>query len=119
MASNKVNDYLKLSIIGAIIVIALSVAYYFVIFIPQRETQKIELQKEQLRIEQQKTDNKTSALKDCLDQAEVYARNFWTRTCKDYGVNNREADCNLPMYLSDNINAAKKNQQDQCYKLYR
>ena len=41
---NNIDDYLKLSVIGGIIIVAVSIAYYFVIFIPHKESQKIYLQ---------------------------------------------------------------------------
>lgn len=122
--NNNIDDYLKLSIIGGIIIVAVSVAYYFVVFIPQKESQKVELQKEELRTSQQKEQEKTSALKDCLHQADFNANAYWNKQCKDYGIDKNgnpylKDDCSLDKYHADAVNAAKKNEQDQCYQLYR
>ena len=81
-----IDDYLKLSVIGGIIIVALSVAYYFIVFIPQKESQKDELQKEELRNNQEKDQEKTSSLKDCLYQADLDAHAYWNKQCKDYGI---------------------------------
>jgi len=117
--NNNIDDYLKLSIIGGMAIVALSIAYYFVIFIPQKESQKVELQKEELRINQEKEEKNTSALKTCLYQAELSASNYWNKSCKNFGINKREDDCTLPQYNADAVSASKKNDQEQCYKLYR
>ena len=121
---NDIDNYLKLSIIGGMIVIALSVAYYFVVFIPQKQAQQVELQKEELNTVQQREREKTTSLKNCLLQADFGATAYWNKQCKDYGVDKNgnpylKDDCSLDKYHADAVNASKKNEQDQCYQLYK
>lgn len=121
---NSIDDYLKLSVIGGIIIVVVSIAYYFVIFIPQKESQKVELQKEELRISQQREQEKTTALKNCLLQADFNATAYWNKQCKNFGVDKNgnpdlKDDCSLGKYHADAVNTAKRNEQDQCYQLYK
>jgi len=80
----------------SLLIIALSMAYYFVIFLPQKENQKIELQRfeaEQKRlevkqqVEQQKEqeDSKLRLLTQCLNQAGENYHTNWFSECKSQG----------------------------------
>lgn len=81
-------------IIGvSLLIISLSIAYYFVIFIPQRENAKIQLQKqEQLKKElkekevMQTKEEAKQALNSCLSQADINGNNFWNRECEGQGL---------------------------------
>ena len=80
----------------SLLIIALSMAYYFVILLPQKENQKIELQRfeaEQKRlevkqqVEQQKEqeDSKLRLLTQCLNQADENYHTNWFSECKSQG----------------------------------
>lgn len=107
-----IDDYLKLAVIGAIIIIALSVAYYFVIFIPQKESQRTALQKEELRVSQQREQGKIDqekqkqeqakqALDTCLENAETDYSRWWDQACKSRGLLTSRCISLLDMTIAD------------------
>lgn len=117
--SHSIDDYLKISIIAGVVVIALSVAYYFVIFTPSKEAQKIELQKAQISAEAEKEQAKTISLRSCLYQADLSNTAYWNKICKTSGMDKREDDCALEMHLADVAKSYLENEQEKCYKLYQ
>lgn len=60
--SNKLDKLMKLSIIAGFLIVALSIAYYLVIYIPQKDKAKIEQQK-------QEREQSKKNLQSCLDTA--------------------------------------------------
>jgi len=80
--------------IGAsLLIVSLSVAYYFVIYLPKKENAVIELQKqEQLKKEQKEqadVDKKSETkqlLDSCLKSAEINYTYNWNQTCKSRGL---------------------------------
>jgi hypothetical protein len=120
------DKLLKNSIIIAIAVVAFSVFYYFVIFLPAeqkafREQQlKIEAEKqvqyevaETRKREQQRTAR--YALLACFDRAvETYSMD-WKSNCKSRGLPD---NCTLPLNLADSLGKDRDRRKDDCFRLY-
>ena len=77
----------------SILIVSLSVAYYFVIYLPKKESAVIELQKqEQIKKEQkekeqmQVKEEAKKALDACIIDAEVAGDNYWNDTCRAKGL---------------------------------
>ena len=110
------------------LVISLSVAYYFVIFIPKKESAKIELQKqEQLKKEQkeqevvEKGTETKQLLESCLKEANISSSNFWNSECKIKGLLSQSCidflDKGIEVYYDENISSdeiIKKKKECNC-----
>lgn len=114
----------KVSIILATLIFSLSVAYYFVIFLPQKEKLAIEQQKqtqeakdrkeEQAKDEaKQATDDAKTALQDCLSQAYDEYSSDWDSQCKSTGL---KANCSLDDTTL--VEKRYKDSKDECFKQY-
>lgn len=77
------DNWFKLSISVAIILIGISVAYYFVIFIPQREETKLEQQTQEKEKEQEKELLNKKLLEDCLSNADNSLKSSFIAICND------------------------------------
>jgi len=107
---NFIDKAIKLSVIAGVLLISFSFFYYFVIYLPQKEQTRIELQeKEQLnrKLEQLKTEaglelqkrkqlvaeealdlqkqEQSDALQNCLWEASNEYHDRWSRECKAMG----------------------------------
>jgi mannitol-specific phosphotransferase system IIBC component len=131
------DKLLKISIMGAIAVVAFSVFYYFVIFLPGeqkafRDQQLLierEKQIQQLKVE---ADNKAqqeiaeirkneqqrvtrSLLFACIEDAgEAYGKE-WTRNCKAKGLPDK---CSLNKNVADAVDKHHEEMKEECFKLY-
>jgi hypothetical protein len=83
--SSKLDKAAKISIIGGTLIVALSIAYYLVLYIPKRDKTKLEQQKqEQVAKEQKdKTDKEELAQKEleakkvkCLEDAKKFHQDY-------------------------------------------
>ncbi|OGI19666.1 MAG: hypothetical protein A3J06_03980 [Candidatus Moranbacteria bacterium RIFCSPLOWO2_02_FULL_48_19] len=122
----KLDKAVKISIIVGALIVALSVAYYLVIFLPQKEKVRVEQQKQEQqqvqqakddavkRDEKEKSDNKKS-LTSCLFAADIGYTNNWDKACKKLGGG---VNCGLPAEQADGLDRHKKNEQDNCFKRY-
>lgn len=105
------NTFQKM--IGAsLLIVSLSVAYYFVIYTPKKEGAIIELQKQvQLKKEQAEQKKEQDALSEktrtkelldsCLSNAETNYSNYWTKECKSRGLLSESCLNLLDMSLED------------------
>lgn len=101
---------------ASLLIIALSFAYYFVIFLPEKEKAKLEQEKiEQEDKQKQWLLNKTG-LENCLKDAEKTENDFWNKTCKD--VLGKKDGCLLPQDYADRVDAHGKNLREECFKKY-
>ena len=107
----KIEKLTRLGIVGSVFLVAVAIFYYLVIYIPQKESQKIERQK--LEQEAKKTNQKT--LEGCLQDVEARYNDFWNKMCKTQGL---EDDCSLPTYKVDSAKEYLKNWKDECFKKY-
>ena len=133
MESIDIDKIIKLSIVASVLLIGFSLFYYLVIFLPQKEQNRIDLQKQerlieedekQAKIEQQRNKeieeqkekvwNKLK-LDACLAEADKDYTNFWESECEALGLGE---NCLLPTYNADRADKIKRQKRDECYKKY-
>ena len=99
----------------ALLIVALSIAYYFGIFLPQLETSKL---KQSELLNQQKQISKSEnikSLESCLMTVGINAAAFWNSECVAKGLNE---NCLLPQYNVDRADENRKEYQELCFKRY-
>lgn len=119
----------KIILIFSVLLVTSSVSYYFVIFLPEKEEAKLELQKDKFRLElleteeakKEREDNET-LLAICLRNAEADYNAMWNAQCERLGklglVEWTQTSCFLPSETSDNLNDILKDLKDECFKKY-
>jgi len=75
----------RLTILGSILLIAFSVFYYLVIYIPGKEKQRIEQQKHEEQQKKKAEESKRFQLDTCLSEAEGQYTRDWNNECKSQG----------------------------------
>lgn len=122
-----------IAVTWSVLVMALAVSYYFFVFLPgQARQQRLDAQAQmemQERVERAKLDQ-AKATADAEVQAKAAAQTqldaclraaidglaaSWDRECLDRGG---ASDCRLPKAVSDDLNAAYRDQRDACLKRY-
>lgn len=101
----------KNAIAASFIVVALSVAYYFVVFLPQKDREQLKIQAEQ----QDKSRTNKILLNSCLDLARQQEQKFWASECEAKGLKD---DCLLPQYNANRADSYEKELKDECFKKY-
>lgn len=94
--------------LATIAVLVFSLAYYLVIFLPQKEQLRL---RENEKIRQENL----LGLQECLQKTENIRNEFWNKNCSGLGLGD---DCSLP---SSNAKAVKdyyESYKDDCYKAY-
>lgn len=116
------DKLIKYSIIIGVLIIALSVAYYLVIFLPKKEEIRIELQKQEQLAKEKEVDRLTTEkeankkdLEHCLLKVKLAAANFWQEECESMG---RGEDCRLPEYNANRIDKSLKEDEENCFRKY-
>lgn len=113
--SGKLDKLMKLSIIVGVLIVALSIAYYLVIFLPKKESEKFKLQKYNLdKLEIEKTFNKAS-LEKCLSDAEKEYMRYAE-------INGNKKDDGTVWAQNDVWDRAEKNRKetkDECFTKYQ
>jgi len=97
------NTFQKLVAVSLLIV-SLSIAYYFVIFLPQKENLKTQMKLE--------NGNK---LNKCLIAASENMTTFWNKECASQRLSK---DCILPEYNANRIDKLKKELRDLCFSRF-
>ncbi len=119
------DKYLKISISLGLLIISLSLSYYFVIFIPKKESIRIERedQEKDRKIKEENDKKKNDATKeilllewrqDCLKKVDEERQLFWNKQCKTRGLKD---DCPLPQTIFDRIETSMQTEKENCFKL--
>lgn len=107
---------LKNLVAVSFLIIALSFAYYFVIFLPNKHKTEQELEKEKFDTELRLKREKELNFQSCLDTAYQDMSNNWKLNCQQfYRIDN----CNLPQFLSNSIEKDYNETQELCVKKYK
>ena len=110
-------------IIASLLIIALSFVYYFVIFLPNKEETRQELERErfnaELRFKTEQIQKKEDNLDNCIALAHEYYSSNWALRCSEFGLNNKEKKCNLAGYFADDLNKDYEEDQELCVKKYK
>lgn len=91
-------------IVISILIIALSIAYYFVIFLPQRERHLDNLRAEN-----------AANLQLCLTNANQYELQAWKNACEKLGF---DSNCLLPEQWSKVVADGYSQSVENCHKSY-
>src|SRR5712692_8214699 len=127
----------------AAIIVALSVSYYYVIFLPQEEEKRINMETWKLLSAEQEANERKESLNICLLAAQQTYRDDWANKCrslvearekfcrrqidfdevtcqatldKTEGVANGSANCPLPFELVGHLKDFLYAAKDDCYK---
>lgn len=98
----------KLGIAGSFFLIAVAIFYYFVIYIPQRDKQKLDQQTNQAK------DIETK-YQECVNDAYARYQDRWDRKCEALS---EEKDCLLNRVYSDKYDEQLKYNKETCLELY-
>lgn len=82
---NSIDKITRLGLVGALLLVAFSIFYYLVIYIPGKESQKVEAQKLETELAEQAEYDKKIELETCITNAEVSYSNNWNAECKSQG----------------------------------
>jgi hypothetical protein len=96
----------KLGIVASILIVACSIFYYLVIYIPGKEKQKLEEQKSVAELQKKEEEYRQESLTVCLYQADLNYSDNWLRECDSQGllssVCSKLANETINEYLSEN-----------------
>lgn len=113
--SSKVRPNTSWYAVPPLAIIALSIAYFLVIFLPSKERMRNDLEKEKIRLEANDKKNKEEKLQNCLDAAK-------NRFSSDFDLNVKKIgnkDGSLPYYLVEQFNKTLNDEQELCVKKYK
>ena len=124
---------IKLASMCGILVISTSIFYYYMIFMPKLENEKIN-QKNQVEIAKLQKDkeieiarlnqqgqvhlNRTQNLKTCIHDVEQNYELGLVNSCKKFGLDTREENCVLPPYYLSHAEMIRTENREVCLKLY-
>ncbi len=104
----------------AFLIIAFSIAYYLVFYIPERESKRQELELQKISSEReyknQQADRKEKQLDDCLTQSHKDYMENWNLACTSQGL---KEECTLNSNLADSRNKDYQTDQELCIKKYK
>jgi hypothetical protein len=109
--ADKLNNLIKISIIVSILLISCSVSYYFIIFLPQQESKRINAIKQKEEELKQKERIREVNLNLCLSMADAEYGNF----IKSY---TKGATVPMPIELKNTIIKRNKDARKDCYEKY-
>lgn len=89
----------------SILIASISLFYYLVIFLPNKEKQR------QTRVE-----NQIKLRNQCLDSADLRYRLEWAVKCKEEGLD--ELCTGLPSRIANTLGQRRDKNADNCFKLY-
>lgn len=123
----KTNYFSSKNLITAsCVVIALAIGYYFVIFSPSIEKQKLAIQQASMEQEQKRdTQQNKISLTKCLEEQRQTVISEFDNSCKATGHwQDKENRCDVYEFIADKDGVAKtilnngKAKEDECYTLY-
>ncbi len=112
---SKIDKAVKISIIVGTLIVALSIAYYLVIFLPKKAEMALEQRAQEQQAEADEVVASRNALNDCLGAVEAYYAENWERNCRSQDLGE---ECSLPKQTAERLNDDKKREQDNCFKKF-
>lgn len=117
-----IKNFLIITLGLSALIAAFSLAYYLIIFIPQRETMKINLEKEKLQQQADENEKKRSdaeksriLLDACLQKAKDHYTYDWNGNCKLRDLGEK---CTLPNDMAILINSNNDKKEQECRDQY-
>ena len=118
-------DFKKLIIgvlVFSVLLVAFSLAYYYVYFLPQLEIKQIELERQkqeqlekQLEEDRKERERNRYLLEQCLEKAYETYRYNWDKSCEKRGLKEK---CSLPPGLAEKWDKYYKENKEDCFKKY-
>ena len=106
---------LRNAVIVGIIIVALSLGYYLVVFLPQKNAQEIEMKKQTMQLEAFNKQKQLDNFKNCVSNSYLSKNSFWEKECLSLG---RSSDCGLPKAKADNVNKGLEQDLLLCQRTY-
>ena len=105
----------RFSIIVGIVLISLSIFYYLVIYLPEKDQTKTQVEKEKQSALEQKELSDKLLLSYCLEDAEKAYSDNWDEDCKGLGLKD---SCRLSAHSADRWDELKQKSKDECFRKY-
>ena len=91
------DSFIKLSMAIGILLVSLSISYYFLFFLPSREKAR------------------TKNLEKCLSFVNSNYEKAWDHNCEQLS---RNENCTLPLPVADSLDKYYREQKEDCFKNY-
>lgn len=131
------RNWLGLVVCVTLLIVALSVSYYFVIFLPQEHQLRLEMDRQEKAAAQQRREERereerrikeeqsikqhnSELLDTCLSDAGVNYITRWNNACKEgfgRGGDTKEK-CALPEWMADGYMKDYNTEKEDCFKRY-
>jgi hypothetical protein len=105
------------------IIISVSIAYYFIYHLPQKDHEELEIERRRLEAEEERKTIERSAqymdevrLDSCLSEAEMNYEVNWNTACER---NNLDNQCRLPTSQAERIEEFRTEAKELCFKKYK
>ena len=105
----------KITIIIAVLIIAMSVAYYLVVFLPHEEQMSLNQKQQALQDTKKAANQKALDLEFCLSRADSDGSSFWDSECESQGLGK---NCSLPEFNANRVDNSIKEAKSECFKQY-
>ena len=97
------------------LIIAFSIGYYFIIFLPKQDQIKYDLQKSEQVLKDQRIAGNKKSLGVCIDKAEQKMQKNWDDNCKTKGLKEK---CLQPLEIVTLQNTRLEELKNDCFKQY-
>jgi len=102
-------------LIFSLLLVAISIFYYYVIFLPRKEESRLEQNEQEKLIEQERESEMREKLDSCLEVTRFSYSLCWNMHCRVLG---REEDCELPFPRIDRCEEERERNKNECFKRY-
>ena len=118
---SKLDKAVKISIMAGALIVAVSISYYLVVFLPQKEQSILERQKQEHALENMEKKELEEDLNNCLKKAKEDGKALWDSYCKI--TNSKKMDpnnvaCLLNSTYSEKVKKSVKENEDNCFKKF-
>jgi hypothetical protein len=96
-SKSPLDSFIKLSVATGILLVSLSISYYFVFFLPSREK------------------TRTANLEKCLAVVNSDYEKAWDHNCEQLSRND---NCSLPLPVAESLDNYYREQREDCLKKY-
>ena len=111
------------------LVVIIGVCYYFFFLLPKTNQEKIDLQTQQMKLDEDKLKQADQVQQDakakitwnaqmqekCMQEATANYNSEWSNDCAMFG---KTVNCSLPTYAADAVNKNFKDARDICISRY-
>jgi len=97
------------------LIIAFSIGYYFVIYLPSQAQIRYELQQSEQAFKERMVRENQQNLETCVLNAEQLMRNNWNQQCKEKGL---AENCSQSVEMVTLQDTRVKALKDECFKKY-